>query len=49
MTLGMKQDSTYTLNQKVVRGVLDYIASLSDAEAYGLHAVIEGREMAGHL
>jgi dGTPase len=47
--LGLAQKSSYNRKQKVIRGVLDYIASLSDAEAYRLHAVLRGREVAGHL
>ncbi|MCU1442079.1 MAG: hypothetical protein JWQ59_229 [Cryobacterium sp.] len=44
-----KQDSGYTAKQKVIRGLIDYIASLSDAEAYYQHAVLKGREPVGHL
>jgi len=47
--VGLKQASSYTRRQKICRGVVDYVASLSDAEAYGLHAVLRGREVAGHL
>lgn len=47
--LGIKQESKYQLDKKVARGVIDYIASLSDGEAYSLHATLRGREMAGHL
>lgn len=47
--LGLAQRSSYSRKQKVIRGILDYIASLSDAEAYRLHAVLRGREVAGHL
>ena len=48
--LGMQQeDSGYTLEQTIDRGVLDYMAGLSDDEAYHLHAVLKGRDFAGHL
>jgi len=45
----MLQESHYTRRQKVHRGLLDYIASLSDADAYHQHAVLKGREPVGHL
>ncbi|OLT54120.1 hypothetical protein BJF88_10090 [Cellulosimicrobium sp. CUA-896] len=47
--VGLSQESGYTLRQKIVRGLLDYIAGLSDSEAYHLHAVLRGREHAGQL
>lgn len=47
--LGIEQDSRYTLSQKIHRGLLDYISGLSDSEAYALHAVLKGREVAGRI
>nr|BFE42559.1 deoxyguanosinetriphosphate triphosphohydrolase [Pseudarthrobacter oxydans] len=44
-----QQESNYTQSQRIYRGILDYIAGLSDSEAYHLHAVLKGREYAGHL
>ncbi len=41
--------SGYTRQQQILRGVVDYLSGLSDAEAYTLHAVLRGREVAGHL
>lgn len=49
LRVSLAQDSTYKRLQKIYRGILDYIASLSDAEAYQLHAVLKGRDYAGHL
>lgn len=49
IALGLAQTSHYTLNQKIVRGLLDYASSLSDSEAYRVHAILRGREHAGHL
>ena len=48
--VGMNQAPGYaTKAQKVHRGLLDYIAGLSDADAYHQHAVLRGREPMGHL
>lgn len=50
ITVGLTQSGPrYKLKQQLTRGVLDYIASLSDLEAYSVHAVIKGRAVAGHL
>ncbi len=38
-----------TKAQRVHRGLLDYIAGLSDAEADYEHSVLKGREVVGHL
>lgn len=38
-----------TRAKTVCRGLIDYIASLSDADAYHQHAVLKGREPMGHL
>lgn len=47
--VSVTQESAYKRPQRIYRGILDYIASLSDAEAYHVHAVLKGREYAGHL
>ena len=48
--VGMNQRYGYSSKaQKVHRGLLDYIAGLSDADAYHQHAVLKGREPMGHL
>lgn len=44
-----QETSGYTYKEVLIRGLIDYIASLSDAGAYTLHAVIKGREEAGYL
>lgn len=49
ISVGLLQPSTYTLKQKIARGLLDYMSGLSDSEAYQLHAVLQGREHAGQL
>jgi dGTPase len=45
----LRQDSTYTKSQRILRGLIDYIAGLSDAQAYFEHSVLKGREPVGHL
>lgn len=44
-----KQDPEYTHAERLCRALLDYIASLSDPEAYAVHARLRGREAFGHL
>lgn len=44
-----RQQSHYNKAQNVARGLIDYIASLSDAQAYYEHSVLKGREPVGHL
>lgn len=46
---GAQIDSGYTMKQRIIRGLLDYLSALSDLEAYEMHAVLKGREIAGHL
>ncbi|WP_396910290.1 deoxyguanosinetriphosphate triphosphohydrolase family protein [Mycolicibacterium sp.] len=41
---GVRQQSSYTDRQVLIRGLVDYISSLSDAGAYRLHGVLKGRE-----
>lgn len=49
LEVSVTQDSTYRRPQRIYRGILDYIAGLSDSEAYHLHSVLKGREYVGHL
>lgn len=41
--------STYDRRKCVYRGLTDYIASLSDEDAYRQHAILKGRASMGHL
>lgn len=45
----LRQKSNYTKAQSVTRGLIDYIAGLSDSQAYYEHSVLKGREPVGHL
>jgi dGTPase len=47
--LALTQSGPYTKEERVYRGLLDYLSGLSDAEAYHEHAVMKGREPFGHL
>ncbi len=51
LQLAMADDpsSPYTMEQRLMRATLDYISSLSDAEIYQVHAVMNGRESYGRL
>ena len=43
------EEAKPTRAERVHRGLVDYIAGLSDSEAYEQHAVLKGREPQGHL
>lgn len=49
--IGLRQrkfsNSPYTTDQVVVRGVVDYLASLTDSEVYSQHRIHKGDEQAG--
>jgi len=49
--IGLKQSAPawYSRQKRVYRGLVDYIASLSDEDAYRHHAVLKGRPGAGQL
>lgn len=47
--LGRQQNVYPTLQKTLYRGILDYMSSLSDSEAYSLHAVLQGTERAGQI
>jgi dGTPase len=47
VALGQPGDGTKS--ERVHRGLIDYIASLSDSDAYHQHSVLKGREPVGHL
>jgi dGTPase len=47
--LSLRQQSKYSKAQRVTRGLLDYIAGLTDAQAYHEHSILKGREPVGHL
>ena len=44
-----RRKQVYTEPQTLVRGLVDYISGLSDAEAYRVHAVLQGGEAYGLL
>lgn len=44
-----RKAQVYTERQTLVRGLVDYISGLSDAEAYRVHAVLKGGEAYGLL
>ncbi|OFJ50488.1 hypothetical protein BEL07_27970 [Mycolicibacterium grossiae] len=49
ISFAFRQDSHYTERQCVVRGLIDFLSGLSDAEAYTLHSVLKGREGDGFI